>query len=119
MRNDTQIKVTCITNDNKKDELHFDYYDKEGTIVGTVAVDEQGRLAWSIWNNEYQENILYCVSCVFGMKVENTMPYISEAKKADSIRWDRAQEYISSKGLYVNYLQNSYFNEEFNDSYGK
>ena len=34
MRNDIQITVTCITNAKSKDEFHFDYYNKEGNIVG-------------------------------------------------------------------------------------
>ena len=113
MKNDVQIKVTCITNENKKDEFHFDYYDKEGIIVGTIAVDEIGRLGWEVWNDEYQGNILEAVSFIFGNKVTNSMENVMEAKNPDEMRWDRAQEYIEKRGYLVNYLQNPKFNEVF------
>lgn len=116
MKNDVQIKVTCITNDNKRDELHFDYYDKEGNIVGTVAVDENGRLGWSIWNIKYQSNILYNASYIFGTKVANDIEYILEAKKPDYIRWERAQNFIEYKGLIVNYRQSIDFKDTFRNS---
>lgn len=117
MKNDTQIKVTCLTNKNKEDELHFDYYDKEGNIVGTVAVDENGRLGWTIWNIKHQPNILYNASYIYGEKIENSIEYILEAKKKDSIRWDRAQDFIDFKGLVVNYQQNRYFGKEFKNGF--
>lgn len=113
MRNDTDVKVTCLTNDNEKDEFHFDYYDKEGNIVGTVAVSENGKLGWAIWNQEYASVILDNVSYIFGAKVDNSMEYISLAKEQVKTRWTRAEDYIMSKGLYVNYLQNDYFKREF------
>lgn len=113
MKNDVQIKVTCLTNDSQKDEFHFDYYDKDGSIVGTVAVDEDGKLGWAIWNYEYQENILDTVSCIFGLKINNSIEYILSSKKPDKMRWERVQHFISSKGLVVNYLQNNEFNRVF------
>ena len=119
MRNDTQVKVTCINNEKRQDEFHFDYYDKEGAIVGTVAVDESGRLGWSIWDDTYKDNILYNAAYIFGMKLENSIEYILEAKKPDPIRWDRAQDYISTKGLIVNYYQDTRFSREFKDGSGK
>ena len=115
MRNDVQVKVTCLTNNNQKDEFHFDYYDKDGCIVGTVAVDEIGKLGWAIWNPDYQENILYNVSYIFGLKVENSSEYILAAKEPDKVRWFRAEDYINSKGLYINYVQKIYFEKEFNN----
>ena len=113
MRNDLQIKVTCVTNRNKKDELHFDYYDKEGNIVGTVAIDEIGRLGWSIWDTKYQANIMYNASYIFGTQLKNTIEWILEAKKTEPIRWDRAQDFIEYKGLLVNYCQNKEFKRTF------
>lgn len=117
MRNDAQIKVTCLTNENMKDELHFDYYDKEGNIVGTIGVDEDGRLAWFIWNDKYQDNILYNVSSIFGKEIENKIEYILEAKQGDLLRWERAQDFIDNKGLVVNYQQNKEFNETFKNGF--
>ena len=116
MRNDAQIKVTCITNEKNIDEYHFDYYDKEGNIVGTVAVDQSGRLGWSIWNEKFQANILYNASYIFGKKVKNDIEYILEAKKTDPVSWDRAQDFIEYKGLIVNYRQRKYYPQEFKNS---
>lgn len=115
MKNEGQLKVTCITNENKKDEFHFDYYDKEGIIVGTVAVDEIGRLGWEVWNDEYQQNILETVSYIFGEEVKDPKENVLEAKNPDEKRWDRAQEYIEKRGYLVNYLQNPKFNEYFDN----
>ena len=119
MKNDTQIKVTCLTNENNKDEFHFDYYNKEGSILGTVVVDERGIVGWYIWEKEYQENILYNVSYIFGKQVDDTIEYVLEGKQSDPIRWEKAQEFIESKGLLVNYKQNISFNQEFKNGIPK
>lgn len=116
MKNYLNIKVTCLTNLENKDEFHFDYYDKEGNIVGTVAIDERGKLGWAIWNNDYQERILYCVSGILKEKVENTIEYILKGKQNDPVRWDNAQEFIENEKLVVNYLQNDYFKMTFENS---
>ena len=114
MKNDVQIKVTCLTNDSQKDEFHFDYYDKDGSIVGTVAVDEDGKLGWAIWNLEYRENILDTVSCIFGLNVDDSIEYVLKAKEPDKIRFHRDEDYINSRGLYINYI-NRNFEREFNN----
>ena len=119
MKNDTQIKVTCITNDKQKDEFHFDYYDKEWNMVGTVSVDETGKVDWSIWNKDYESNILYNVSCILGKTIDDSSEYHVEGQQPDPIRWDNAQEYIDSKGLVVNYQQKPEFTKEFFNGRGK
>ena len=53
------------------------------------------------------------------MKVENTIEYIEASKKANSMRWHRADDYINSRGLVVNYLQNNDFNREFKNGFSK
>jgi len=122
MRNDTNIKVTCVNNE-RTDEFHFDFYNKEGKFVGTVQVNEQGQLKWYIFNKRdedvfildqgIEENILYTVSYIFGAPVENTVEYINEANMCDENRWDRALNFIERRGLYVNYKQDQYYNSDY------
>ncbi len=112
MRNDLYVKVTCINNDGI-DEFHFDYYTKEGNIVGTVAVTEKGKLGWAIWNNKYEDSILSTVSTIFGLKVENNLSFIDAAKEEVPMRWERAQDMIFKSGLIVNYKQNIAFSRTF------
>ena len=121
MRNDVQIKVTCVTNENQKDEFHFDYYDKNYSIVGTVMVDENGKLEWSIWNKEYENVILDTVSGIFGFnfRIENNIDNINNGKEYVPTRFQRAMDLIDKKGLIVNYTQNNYFNKFFFNGTGK
>lgn len=109
MKNDTQLKITCLTNENKKDEFHFDYFDKEANLLGTIAIDESGRLGWAIWNDEYQKQILATVSYILGKDITNSIEDVLEAKEPDQLRWGRVQEYIEKRGLIVNYQQSVKF----------
>lgn len=114
------LKVTCDTNkDTNKDEYHFDYYDLSGHIVGSVIITELGAIKWYIWEHEYKENILNLVSILMGEKVENTTKYVIKGLINGYDRWDRAQDYIHSKGLVVNYLQEKKYNRFFKDGNGR
>ena len=115
MRNDTQLKVTYITNENRKDEYHFDYYNKEGKMVGTVSVDEVGRLKWFVWDEKYQSNILYTASYIYGMEIGDATEFVEEAELLDPLRWERAEEFVESKGLFVNYPQKNEFSRGFSN----
>lgn len=116
MKNNTYLKVTCVTNEeNNKDEYHFDYFDLSGHIVGTVKINELGAIKWYIWEQKYRENILNFVSFLLGEHVEDTTVYVIRGLAESYERWDRAQDYIHSKGLVVNYLQNKRYNKVFKD----
>ena len=121
MGNQIQIKVTCLTNENKKDEFHFDYYDCDGNLVGTIMVDETGKLEWSILNNKYENVVLDIVSTIFGFdfRITNGINYINEGKEKVPIRFQRAMDLINSRGLVVNYKQNKYFDSFFSNGTGK
>jgi hypothetical protein len=122
MRNDTYIKVTCVNNE-RNDEFHFDFYNKERKLVGTVQVNEKGQLKWYIFNKRdedvflldqgIEKNILYAVSYIYGAPVENTIEFINEANMIDENRWDRALDFIEKRGLYVNYKKDQYYNDDY------
>ncbi len=108
MTNKLQVKVTLLKTKEDNIEYHFDYYDRDGIIVGTIAVDNNGKLGWLIWNQEHSNSILTVVSYIFGMKVENSVEDIIAAKKEEPSRFDRAKEYINNNGLIVNNISNFY-----------
>ena len=113
MNNVVNLKVVCLNNDNRKDEIHFEYYNNDNDFVGLVIVDETGKLFWTIDDLNYEKNILDTVSSIFGAKVENNIGFIKMAREAVPIRWDNAQNLIESRGLVVNYRQNEEFSKEF------
>lgn len=115
MERKVTIRITCINNNERKDEYNIEYYDNDGYKIGSVVVDESGTLKWHIWESLYQTIILDCVSHILGMPAQNTDEYILKGKEKDPERWDRAKEYIDSNKLLVYYRQDKRFNEEFKD----
>jgi len=110
MRNDTQLKVTCTIDENKVEELHFDYFDKEGNFIGKIIVSSTGSLKWNIINALYQETINIPIEYILGDKCGNRFEY--EMPNEDLNRWERALDMIEERNLYINYTQTFGFDDE-------
>ena len=116
MNNDFIIELIAtvggVTKDEKIGELIFDLYDKNHSYhLGNVIVDAKGRLGWSIWNDKYENEILYFASVINGKKVQNTIVSQLEALKEDSLKWSRAKEFISKNNLDIQYNEDRIFEE--------
>ena len=95
MRDELQIKANCIISSNWTNQIHFDYYDKEMNLVGSIIVDEYGRLEWHLLNKRYKDNLLNLVVYLNG---DSDLSLELNLK-----RWQKAKILISNCGLYLNY----------------
>ena len=109
-------KVSCLTNEYNKDEIYIDFYDKNNEIAGKICIDETGKLGWIVWEKEYKEKIESLISDIIGKPFEDTSDYILEAKQPQPIRWECVQDYIMNSGKFINFKQNQYFAETFQNS---
>lgn len=116
------VKVTYVKNNNEG-EFHFDYYNKIGSLVGTVCVNDKGRLFWSIldkdsegktllWDKNVGQIILSTVSFIYGSRVENTTEYVIDAKQEDPKRWERVLIFLKATGMYINQPKD-YYNSDY------
>ncbi len=130
-----QLKITFVRTEENNYELHFDYYNKENKLIGTVMVDILGRLFWQIFNvsvecdDNYEvigekivrldcgiENIILdLVSDIYGTRVKNNKEFINFARLPIGDRWEKAQQIIEDHGYYINNKGNDYYNEDYYD----
>ena len=101
MNNDLQIEVSWFMNENMAGELHFNYFDKEGNMVGNIIVDAFGNMRWEIFNLAYRDYLSSIINYIYVGDLNNNISF--ESKDMNGLRWTRARIYIEKHGLLINY----------------
>ncbi len=101
MDSELQITVSWFMKEDNTSELHFNYYDYEGNLVGNINVDANGSICWKIDNLSYKDYLMSIISYIYAGDINDKISF--ETTESKSLRWTRARIYIEKNGLKINY----------------
>ena len=98
-----QKKVDCFINEKNIREIHFNYYDENGGLIGYIYIDELGNMSWQIINLMFKDYLSNIISYIYIGNSDNLVSYKTDTP--NSMRWIRARVFIENHGLIINYNQ--------------